>query len=51
MLLKPLPRDADPAIRIAAAYALAAAADLGRAVRAAFAPGSTPNKTRPSTPP
>ncbi|WP_143079154.1 hypothetical protein [Streptomyces monashensis] len=35
-LLKPLLHDPDPAIRIRAAYALAAATDLDRAVRASF---------------
>ncbi|MFF7193562.1 hypothetical protein ACIOC1_09315 [Streptomyces sp. NPDC088197] len=35
-LLKPLLHDPDPAIRIRAAYALAAATDLDHAVRAAF---------------
>ena len=36
VLLKPLLHDPDPAIRISAAYALAAATDHDRAVRAAF---------------
>ncbi|MFJ9565985.1 HEAT repeat domain-containing protein [Streptomyces fuscichromogenes] len=36
VLLKPLLHDPDPVIRISAAYALATATDLDRAVRAAF---------------